>query len=170
MVALTTSLAGRVRNTNLPKSHSLMPLLEAVVNGLQAIDARLGDDIGQGRLRVKVERGAQEAFEFEPSGPGRAPLRPILGFSIEDNGVGFTPDNMSSFETLDTDFKAALGCRSCSSMPAPVNSRPSSDPTPNSQPAATPIPTPCTPTPFNASAAGNISLQIRLRLRRITRY
>src|SRR5580692_10857277 len=69
MVALTTSLAGRVRNTNLPKSHSLLPLLEAVVNGLEAIDARLGDDIGQGRLRVKVERSAQEAFDFEPPGP-----------------------------------------------------------------------------------------------------
>jgi hypothetical protein len=111
MVALTTSLAGRVRNTNLPKSHSLLPLLEAVVNGLQAIDARLGDDIGQGRLRIKVERSAQDALDFEPPGPGRAPLKPIVGFSIEDNGVGFTPDNMRSFETLDTDFKAALGCR-----------------------------------------------------------
>jgi hypothetical protein len=111
MVALTTSLAGRVRNTNLPKSHSLLPLMEAVVNGLQAIDARLGDDIGQGRLRIKVERSAQEVLDFEPPGPGRAPLRPIVGFRIEDNGVGFTPDNMSAFETLDTDFKAALGCR-----------------------------------------------------------
>lgn len=111
MVALTTSLAGRVRNTNLPKSHSLLPILEAVVNGLQAIDARLGDDIGQGHLRVKIERSGQEEFGFEYSGPGRAPLKPIMGFTVEDNGVGFTPDNMSSFETLDTDFKASLGCR-----------------------------------------------------------
>lgn len=111
MVALTTSLAGRVRNTNLPKSHSLLPLLEAVVNGLQAIDARFGADIGQGHLRVKIERSYQEEFGFEYSGPGRAPLKPIMGFTVEDNGVGFTPDNMSSFETLDTDFKASLGCR-----------------------------------------------------------
>lgn len=29
-MALTTSLAGRVRNTSLPKSHALLPLLEAV--------------------------------------------------------------------------------------------------------------------------------------------
>lgn len=49
-MALTTSLAGRVRNTSLPKSHSLLPLLEAVVNGLQAIDARFGEDVGQGHL------------------------------------------------------------------------------------------------------------------------
>jgi hypothetical protein len=110
-VALTTSLAGRVRNTNLPKSHSLLPLLEAVINGLQAIDARFGDETGQGRLRITIERSGQEEFDFEPAGPGRAALKPIAGFVIEDNGVGFTPDNMISFETLDTDYKASLGCR-----------------------------------------------------------
>ncbi|MFS8104043.1 ATP-binding protein [Lentzea alba] len=108
-MALTTSLAGRVRNTTLPKSHALLPLLEAVVNGLQAIDAR-GDDIGHGRLKVTIQRSAQEAADFG-SGPVRAPLKPIVGFVVEDNGVGFTPDNMRSFETLDTDFKASLGCR-----------------------------------------------------------
>lgn len=70
-MALTTSLAGRVGNTTLPKSHALLPLLEAVVNGLQAIDAR-GDDIGHGRLKVTIERSAQEAFDFGPSSPGRA--------------------------------------------------------------------------------------------------
>lgn len=109
-MALTTSLAGRVRNTTLPKSHALLPLLEAVVNGLQAIDAR-GNDATNGRLTVTIERSAQEAFDFDSSGPGRAPLKPIVGFSVEDNGVGFTLDNMSSFETLDTDYKASLGCR-----------------------------------------------------------
>lgn len=109
-MALTTSLAGRVRNTHLPKSHALLPLLEAVVNGLQAIDAR-GDDVGPGRLQVTIKRSAQEALDFDSSGPGRAPLKPIVGFVVTDDGVGFTPENMSSFETLDTDFKANLGCR-----------------------------------------------------------
>lgn len=87
----------------------MLPLLEAVVNGLQAIDAR-GDDIGRGRLTVTIERSAQEAFDLGSSS-GRGPLKPIVGFVVEDNGVGFTPDNMTSFETLDTDFKASLGCR-----------------------------------------------------------
>ena len=110
-MALTTSLAGRVRNTTLPKSHSLLPLHEAVVNGLQAIDARFGEDVGRGRLTVRIERSEQEEFEFESTMPGRAPLKPITGFTIEDNGIGFTADHMQSFETLDTDFKSALGCR-----------------------------------------------------------
>ena len=68
-MALTTSLAGRVGNTGLPKSHSLLPLLEAVVNGLQAIDAQFGNEMGHGRLRVVIERSGQEEFGFEPAGP-----------------------------------------------------------------------------------------------------
>jgi hypothetical protein len=110
-VTLTTSLVGRVRNTSLPKSHSLLPVLEAVVNGLQAIDTCFGDDVGQGRLQVRIERSTQGEFEFEASGPGRAALEPIVGFSVEDNGEGFTTDNMRSFETLDSDYKADMGCR-----------------------------------------------------------
>jgi hypothetical protein len=111
MMALTTSLAGRVRNTSLPKSHALLPLLEAVVNGLQAIDERFGEDVGAGHLRVTIERSGQDELDFGSSGPGRVPLKPIAGFLVEDNGVGFTPGNMKSFETLDSDYKADMGCR-----------------------------------------------------------
>lgn len=56
----------------------LLPLLGAVVNGIQAIDARYGDDLGRGPLRVQVERAPQEAFDLSPSGPGRVPLKPII--------------------------------------------------------------------------------------------
>ena len=110
-MALTTSLAGRVRNTSLPKSHALLPLLEAVVNGIQAIDARSGDDLERGRLSVRIQRSPQEGLDLGPAGPGHVALKPIVGFIVEDNGVGFTPENMISFETLDSDHKAAIGCR-----------------------------------------------------------
>lgn len=91
-MALTTSLAGRVRNTSLPKSHALLPLLEAVVNGLQAIDARFSDDVERGRLSVRIQRSPQEELDLSPAGPGRVALKPIVGFLIEDNGEGFTPE------------------------------------------------------------------------------
>jgi hypothetical protein len=55
-MALTTSLAGRVRNTSLPKSHALLPLLEAIVNGIQAIDARTGGSDQPGRIDVRFGR------------------------------------------------------------------------------------------------------------------
>lgn len=39
---IMTNLPGRIRNTNLPKSHALLPLFEAVVNSIHAIeDAQL---------------------------------------------------------------------------------------------------------------------------------
>ena len=110
-MALTTLLAGRVRNTTLPKSHSLLPLLEAIVNSIQAIDARPDDTGDPGRIDVRVHRDSQAEFDFGPAGPGRTPMKPIIGFTIADDGVGFTPENMSSFETLDSDFKSDLGCR-----------------------------------------------------------
>lgn len=109
-MALTTSLAGRVRNTSLPKSHAVLPLLEAIVNGIQAVDARRGDSAVPGHIRVRVHRDAQAEFDLGQPGPGRAPMKPIVGFSVEDDGIGFTPQNMSSFETLDSDFKSDLGC------------------------------------------------------------
>lgn len=108
---LRTSLAGRVQNTSLPKTHALLPLLEAVVNGIQAIDALYGDDVGRGSLKILINRSPQEELAILEVGRGRSPLRPIIGFAIQDNGVGFTPENMSSFETLDSDFKSKLGCR-----------------------------------------------------------
>lgn len=110
-MALTTSLAGRVRNTSLPKSHALLPLLEAVVNGIQAIDARLGGDVDRGRLTVRIQRNPQDELDLGPIGPGRAALKPIVGFTVKDNGIGFNPENMASFETLDSDYKGEIGCR-----------------------------------------------------------
>lgn len=110
-MALKTSLAGRVRNTSLPKSHALLPLLEAIVNAIQSIDARPAGSRAPGEILVKVHRDAQPEFDFGPIIPGRSALKPIIGFTVEDNGIGFTPQNMSSFETLDSDFKSDLGCR-----------------------------------------------------------
>jgi hypothetical protein len=88
-----------------------LPLLEAVVNAIQAIDARFGDDVERGRLSVRIERSPQEELDLGPAGPGRVALKPIVGFRVQDNGVGFTVENMTSFETLDSDHKAAIGCR-----------------------------------------------------------
>ena len=43
-MSLNTSLKGRLRNTNLPKSHTLFPLYEAVVNSIHSIDKRIKND------------------------------------------------------------------------------------------------------------------------------
>ena len=43
-MSLNTSLKGRLRNTNLPKTHTLFPLYEAVVNPIHSIDKRIKND------------------------------------------------------------------------------------------------------------------------------
>ncbi|WP_237076733.1 ATP-binding protein [Mycobacteroides abscessus] len=81
------------------------------MNSIQSIDARPKDPDRPGRVDVKVHRDAQAEFDFGSAGPGRAPMKPIVGFTIKDDGVGFTSANLSSFETLDSDYKSDLGCR-----------------------------------------------------------
>lgn len=57
------------------------------------------------RLRSHVQ-GAGERAPFD-SGV----QEPITGFVVRDSGVGFNDQNLRSFETLDSDYKSAQGCR-----------------------------------------------------------
>lgn len=110
-MSMNTFLAGRLRNTPLPKTHGLLPLFEAVVNSIQAV-AAAGPSIGTGEIVVEIERLPQQTLQLEVSGRRGAPLQePIVGFRVRDNGCGFNDVNLKSFETLDSDFKASDGCR-----------------------------------------------------------
>lgn len=111
-MTLSTSLSGRLRNTSLPKSHGLLPLFEAVVNSIQSIDAA-NPEGDSGRIVVEIERLPQLNL-FDSVGRserGPVPQEPILSFRVTDNGAGFHDDNMQSFETLDSEYKAGYGCR-----------------------------------------------------------
>ena len=80
-----TNLPGRIRNTNLPKSHALLPLFEAVVNSIHAIieDTQLFPREGEIRIEVSREDVKQLSLDAE------LPEREIIGFRIVDNGVGY---------------------------------------------------------------------------------
>lgn len=92
---------GKVSNTTLAASKPLLPLYEAIVNSIQAIeDAGVSD----GRITIDVRRENQQVFEGEdPS------IRSVSGFDITDNGIGFNAENFISFNTSDTKFKAKRG-------------------------------------------------------------
>ena len=111
-MALGTNLQGRLRNTDLPKSHGLMPLYEAVVNSMQAIE-EAGIGASKGEIKVEIVRDAQPALAFDekPGRRGPDPSAKIIGFKVTDNGIGFDEANFKAFETLDTDHKAIKGCR-----------------------------------------------------------
>lgn len=88
--------AGRVRNLSLaPNSkNALQPLFEAVMNSIHAIEDRFEEDnLTKGHVRIEIVRHQGDA----------------IGFQVEDNGIGFTPENIESFRMMDSQAKAAIG-------------------------------------------------------------
>lgn len=93
-------LAGRVRNLGLPASavNALIPLFEAVSNGLHAIEARWEAKAStHGTIRINVLRRDDDDDKA------------IIGFEVVDNGIGLTDENWKSFRTSDSDFKISRG-------------------------------------------------------------
>ncbi|GAB4338269.1 MAG: hypothetical protein Kow0037_22050 [Calditrichia bacterium] len=110
---LETNLQGRVRNTSLPYRHGLLPMFEAVVNSIHAIE-EAQDQVDKGEIRVEIIRSKQQDLDFsgdKGKKRGSEVTREIIGFKIIDNGVGFNKNNMQSFLTLDSDYKAKEGGR-----------------------------------------------------------
>ena len=96
-------LEGRIRNTHLPANKALHPLFEAVVNSIEAIEERGGE---KGCIDIYIKRDhKQEIFEQVDEGVDK----PIIGFSIEDDGIGFNEDNFNAFQTSDTTYKENKG-------------------------------------------------------------
>ncbi|MBX9947024.1 MAG: ATP-binding protein [Reyranella sp.] len=91
------SIVGRVRNTTLPRAKALLPLFEAVMNAFQAIEEGGG---GTHSIRIRVER--QGDLANEKTGD-------IEAFTVTDTGCGFTDANYSSFDTIDSSYKAHRG-------------------------------------------------------------
>lgn len=100
MKYLKTNLEGKVRNLPHFKGEALLPVFEAVVNSIQAIEER--GNLSGGEIEVRVVREAQAMLgDLDESG--------ITGFVITDNGIGFNEANYDSFETSDSIHKQALG-------------------------------------------------------------
>ncbi|WP_119307030.1 ATP-binding protein [Cohaesibacter haloalkalitolerans] len=74
------------------------PIVEAIVNAIQAIDAKPDH---KGKISIKVQRSKQQELE------GGKPK--VESFVIEDDGIGFNESNRDSFDTLYTDHKIAQG-------------------------------------------------------------
>ena len=89
--------AGRVKNLSLAPNakNTLFPLFEAVMNSIHAIEERFGkDNISQGKIHIEVIEN--EGGEY-------------CGFIIDDNGIGFIPENLDSLKRMDSQQKSVIG-------------------------------------------------------------
>lgn len=73
------------------------PIIEAVVNSIQAIDESDRED---GEILIAVKRSNQGTLEFDSNA-----LADISSIEIQDNGVGFNEIHRNSFDTLYSDLK-----------------------------------------------------------------
>lgn len=89
---------GRINNMRLPdgKTAVLYSVYEAVSNGIHAINDRFGEDEAASKGKVDVDISVDDAIEIDT-------------ITITDNGIGFTDENLESFETSDSRFKYQRG-------------------------------------------------------------
>jgi hypothetical protein len=96
---------GRIGNVTLPASRPLLPVFEAVINGIDAVEDA---GVSPGEVTVLVQRNrSQQVMTLE----GKTPSRPIQNFIIRDNGIGFTQQHFDSFETSDSTLKSDRGAK-----------------------------------------------------------
>lgn len=93
-------LVGKIKNTQLPRSKALFPMFEAVVNSFQAIEDA-SEAVPSPSIEILVER--------DPVLPAADIDAEVNGFTITDNGVGFTEVNLDAFFTSDTQYKIRRG-------------------------------------------------------------
>lgn len=106
MAGFTIDLVGRVKNFDLPKNQPLIPLYEAVVNCIYAIQERQEKEEFDGKIDIEIIREPQEVAAIE--GIDRS-INEITGFRVIDNGIGLDDNNMKSFLQSDSTYRADKG-------------------------------------------------------------
>jgi hypothetical protein len=73
------------------------PIVEVVLNAIQSIESAGRN----GKIAIRIQREDQMELDGDLSG--------VRNVEVEDNGIGFTPENRESFDTLYSDFKIMEG-------------------------------------------------------------
>lgn len=99
---MRVDIKGRIEKMKLKKDKCLLPLFESIVNSFQAIEEL--DNINDTYIKITIKRDlSQQSYEDTNV------ISPIIGFIIEDNGIGFNKDNFESFDTSDSTYKFEKG-------------------------------------------------------------
>lgn len=85
------------------KSNIYLPIIEAIVNSIDAIDDENRKNTENGKIEI--------TFEREPSlfNENSNNLSDFVNVTINDNGIGFNKDNSEAFDTLFTERKVTKG-------------------------------------------------------------
>ncbi len=96
-------IRGKINEKKLAYSNTLLPLFEAIVNSIQAIEEESATK--PGIIEVSLVRSNQEKLKLDEN-PNNSP---IIDFYIKDNGVGFTETNYESFNFAHSTYKEKRG-------------------------------------------------------------
>ncbi|HPD11258.1 MAG TPA: hypothetical protein PLN56_09735 [Methanoregulaceae archaeon] len=111
-ITIETDLEGKINNIPSFKKEALLPLFEAIVNSVHAIEDR--EELGKGTIKVNIIRAndieTSLGDHIDDDALAKSDQeKKIVGFEIEDNGVGFNDDNFKSFNTADSTYKLHRG-------------------------------------------------------------
>lgn len=96
---------GLINSIDIKPDEFLLPLHEVVVNSIQSIEDRV-NPIDNGSIIIKVHRNFQVKLNLEED---EEDYHPISGFTVIDNGVGFTNKRETAFSTPFTNFNYEKG-------------------------------------------------------------
>lgn len=101
MPKMGLNIVGRIKNFNLAPQQTFLTVLETVVNSVHSIIERMEVDpsFKNGWIKIYVKRNETLVEN----------VKDVESIVIVDNGIGFTEDNMESFLTADSAYKAEIG-------------------------------------------------------------
>jgi len=96
---METDVKGIINVKKLAYNNTLLPLFEAIVNSIQAIEEDSATK--PGIIEIDIVRSTQKDIEFE----GQDNLPEIIDFIVKDNGIGFNDENYESFNYAHSTYK-----------------------------------------------------------------
>ncbi len=92
-------IKGKINEKKLAYSNTLLPLFEAIVNSIQAIEEESATK--PGIIEIDLIRSNQKRLKLD----GQEELPNIIDFVVKDNGIGFNEDNYDSFNHAHSTYK-----------------------------------------------------------------
>jgi hypothetical protein len=96
---MSVNISRFIEMTLKERTSAYTPIIEAIVNSIEAI---FESERSNGEIIITPIRNQQAPLETNG-------LADIIGFIVQDNGIGFTKKNRNSFDTICTDHKIDLG-------------------------------------------------------------